>query len=275
MTLGVLAIDIDGTLIDSNKEISPFTRSEIHRVVREHGAHVILITARSPESTSIVEERLGVLASYATYGGSLVWSRESDGSLLPVVEVPLLSDDVTSILQIAASHEVHTGLYSRDDWFVSSLDYWGMREARNTAVWPQVADIADTARGAGPFFKIMFRGEEKPLAALAIALRGSPNTTYAHHLKNVLEIVSRDAVKLPALKALVAHRGFSLEQVIAFGDSESDLAMLENAGVGILMGNASRALQVSDHVERGLSNDEDGIGVALRKYLPTAEPFRP
>jgi hypothetical protein len=275
LNLSVLAIDIDGTLIDSRKQISPFTRSEIHRVVREYGAHVILITARSPESTSIIEEQLGVSASFATFGGSLVWSRESDGSLLPVSEVPLLAEDVASILNVAARDEVHTGLYSRDDWFVSSLDYWGMREARNTGVWPQVADVADTARDAGPFFKIMFRGEEKPLAALATALRGSPNTTYAHHLRNVLEIVSRDAVKLPALEALAAHRGFSLEQVIAFGDSESDLGMLENAGVGVLMGNASSALPVSERVERTLSNDEDGIGMALRKHFPTDEPFRP
>jgi Cof subfamily protein (haloacid dehalogenase superfamily) len=275
LSLTTLAIDIDGTLINSLKQISPFTRSEIHRVVREYGAHVILITARGPQSTSIIEEELGVAASYATFGGSLVWSREADGILIPVSEVPLLVDDVASILTVAASHDVHTGLYSRDDWYVSSLDYWGMREARNTAVWPQVVDIAVAAQTAGPFFKIMFRGEQEPLAALAAALRDSPTTTYAHHLKHVLEIVSRDAVKLPALQALAAHRGFSLDQVIAFGDSESDLGMLENVGVGVLMGNASSALPVSNRVERTLSNDEDGIGMALRKHFPTNEPFLP
>lgn len=275
MNLRVLAIDIDGTLIDSRKQISAFTKSEIHRVVREYDAHVILITARGPQSTSIIEEQLGVAASYATFGGSLVWSREADGTFLPLAEVPLLAEDVASILSVAASHDVHTGIYSRDEWYVSSLDYWGMREARNTAVWPRVVDIAATALDSGPFFKIMFRGEEEPLAALAAALKLSPTMTYAHHLKHVLEIVSRDAVKLPALETLAAHRGFALTQVIAFGDSESDLGMLENAGVGVLMGNASRNLPVSDRVERTLSNDEGGIGIALRKHFPTDEPFRP
>lgn len=275
MNLSVLAIDIDGTLIDSRKQITAFTRAEIHRVVREYDAHVVLVTARGPQSTSIIEEQLGVSASYATYGGSLVWSREADGSLLPLSEVPLGVDDVAAILEVAADHDVHTGLYSREEWYVSALDYWGMREARNTAVWPRVVDIADTARSAGPFFKIMFRGEKEPLAALAAALTLSPTMTYAHHLTHVLEIVSRDAVKLPAVQALAAHRGFTLEQVIAFGDSESDLGMLENVGVGILMGNASPGLPVSDRVERGLSHDEDGIGIALRKYFPTDEPFRP
>jgi Cof subfamily protein (haloacid dehalogenase superfamily) len=277
LSLTTLAIDIDGTLIDSRKEISAFTRAEIHRVVREYGAHVILITARGPQSTAIVEEQLGIPASFATFGGSLVWSRESDGSMAPVSEVPLGPDDVAAILAVAADHDVHTGLYSRDDWYVSSLDYWGMREARNTAIWPTAVSIPDTAldAAAGPFFKIMFRGEQEPLAALAAALRLSPTMTYAHHLKHVLEIVSKDAVKLPALQALAAHRGFSLAEVIAFGDSESDLGMLENAGVGVLMGNASRSLPVSDRVERTLSNDEDGIGIALRKHFPTSEPFRP
>jgi len=275
--LAALAIDIDGTLIDSRKQIMPFTRSEIHRVVEEYGAHVILITARGPQSTAVIEERLGLRTSYATFGGSLVWAREQDGGFLPLSEIPLLDADVTRIVSTALDYDVHVGLYTRDVWYVSSLDYWGLREARNTAVWPQVVNLDDVVRNDSldPVYKIMFRGEQGPLATLAEALAITPGDTYSHHIKHVLEIISSKAVKLPALAALTAHLGIGLDQVIAFGDTAADLEMLENVGVGVLMGNASHSLTVGEGVERTLSNDEDGIGVALRKYFPSSAPFRP
>ena len=275
--LKAMAIDIDGTLIDSRKQILPFTRSEIHRVVEEYGAHLILITARGPQSTAVIEERLGLPASYATFGGSLVSAREADGSFVPLAEVPLLDNDVSRILEIALRFDVHAGLYTRDKWYVSSLDYWGMREARNTAVWPNVVDLDAVVANddLDPLFKIMFRGDEQPLAELAAALDGTTTNEYLHHIKNVLEIVSSDAVKLPALSAIADHLGIGLDQIIAFGDTAADIPMLEGVGVGMLMGNASSRLDVAAHVERTLSNDEDGIGVALRKYFPSSAPFRP
>ncbi|MEQ1738073.1 MAG: HAD hydrolase family protein, partial [Rhodoglobus sp.] len=269
--LRALALDIDGTLIDSRKQIMPFTRSEVHRVVEESGLHLILVTARSPQSAGVIEDRLGLPASYATYGGSLVWARQPDGSLLPLSETPLHEEDVAFILETARAYDVHLGVYTRDSWYVSALDYWGLREARGTAVWPELIG-ADLPR---PLFKIMFRGEPKPLADLAIALAKRPGSTYAHHVRNVLEIVNSDAVKLTALTKLAGHLDIGLDQMIAFGDSAADLGMLEHVGVGVLMGNASADLVISDRVERTLSNDEDGIGMSLRKHFPTAEPFLP
>ncbi len=272
--LRAVALDIDGTLIDSRKQIMPFTRSEIHRVVQEYGAHIILVTARSPQSAGVIEDRLGLPASYATFGGSLVWARQTDGSLLPLAEAPLLPADVSHILDTARAFGLHTGLYTRDTWFVSALDYWGMREARNTAVWPEMRDPAADPP-AEPVFKIMFRGEQAPLAELAQALAERPGSTYAHHVKNVLEIICADAVKLTALSTLADHLEIGLDQIIAFGDTAADLGMLEHAGVGVLMANASADLRVADSIERTLSNDEDGIGMSLRKHFPTAAPFLP
>ncbi len=274
--LRAVALDIDGTLINSGKQIMPFTRSEIHRVVEEYGVHLILVTARPPHSAGVIEDRLGLPTSYAAYGGSLVWAREADGSLLPLSETPLQVEDVASILDTAAGFGIHTGLYTRDTWYVSALDYWGMREARNTAVWPELLPAAAADFDlAAPIFKIMFRGEQEPLARLAEALAEHPGHTYAHHVRNVLEIIHIDAVKLTALTTLAEHLEIGLDQIIAFGDTAADLGMLENAGVGVLMANASADLQVSDRVERTLSNDEDGIGMMLRKRFPSTAPFLP
>jgi Cof subfamily protein (haloacid dehalogenase superfamily) len=272
-TLRAVAIDIDGTLIDSRKQIMPFTRSEIHRVVEEYDVRLLLVTARSPQSTAVIEERLGVVASYATFGGSLVDAREPDGSFTQLKAVPLRDDDVRRMLEVAGDFDVHTGLYTRDAWHVNSLEYWGMREARNTSVWPIVGELEPIV-GTAPLFKVMFRGESEPLGELADALGALQTSTYAHHLKHVIEVVASGAVKLPALQALAGHLGIDMDEVIAFGDTSADLDMLAGVGVGYLMGNASPALTVPPSVRRALSHDEDGIGVALRKHFPSDAPFR-
>ncbi|WP_426625692.1 HAD family hydrolase [Leifsonia sp. McL0607] len=67
--LHILALDIDGTLIGSDKRISSFTASEVRRVTQTEDVHVILVTARGPQSTALIEEQLGIASSYATFGG--------------------------------------------------------------------------------------------------------------------------------------------------------------------------------------------------------------
>lgn len=270
-----LAIDIDGTLINSNKQITPFTRTEIQRVAAL-GVHVFLVTARGPQSASVIEQRLGVASSFASFGGALVWARREDGTFAVLRETPLLDSAVEGVLRHVTSGSVHTGIYTRDRWFVDALSYWGLREARNTAVWPHVADIdINLAREVGPLFKIMFRGEREELADIASSLKHVVDETYIHQSGKVLEIFAAGAIKLPAVRELSEFHGVSLGEVAAFGDSASDLGMIEGAGIGVLMSNASDDLAVSSRVLRTLSNDEDGVGMAIRLLFPTDAPFDP
>lgn len=313
-----VALDIDGTLIDSSKRIMPFTRDEIARVA-SLGAHVFLVTARGPESTSVIEERLGVASSYACYGGALVQVRgggERDagsagvgtadlagadagtvragagagsaastspagggalaGRRSDLLAEPMPAEIVRRVLDAAGGRDLHVGVYTRDRWIIEELDYFGLREARNTAVWPVVADFDGfTWAGEDGVFKIMVRGEVEPLAAVHDALSTLSGDVYAHSNGRILEISARTAVKRPAVELLCRHHGIRPDEIVAFGDAESDLEMLGSVGFGVLMGNASASLDVPPGVHRTLSNDEDGVGVMLRRCFPTGEAFRP
>jgi Cof subfamily protein (haloacid dehalogenase superfamily) len=269
--LAAIALDIDGTLITSDKVISPFTRSEIHRVAREYGVHVFLVTARSPQSTAIIERQLGLAASYASFGGAMVLAREGD-RFEALLERPMDPDLVRDVLRRAQGSGAHIGVYRRDTWTVSAIDYWGLREARNTGLWPVVGDVGPDADAEG-VFKIMFRQDPVVLDPLGQRLAGIERSAFVHRVKRGIEIISSDAVKLPALRMLAQHHGVGLDQVIAFGDTEADAAMLDAAGVGVLM--AGNDVAVGEHVERTLSHDEDGIAMMLRKHFPTDAPFEP
>src|SRR5690606_38652848 len=242
----ILAIDIDGTLINSDKAITAFTRSEIHRVVEEYDARLFIVTARGPQSTAVIESRLGLRGSYAAFGGALVWARGDDGAFTVLKETPIPHTKVRDIVRASSSFDLHCGVYTRDDWFVNEMSYWGLREARNTAVWP-AADRLDEPLldRIGPVFKVMFRGERGQLYELEQLLKGFSDSVYIHNSGRVLEIIPAEAVKLPASLQLCAHFGCTADDVIAFGDSAADVEMLENVRHGVLMGNASEEVTVA------------------------------
>jgi Cof subfamily protein (haloacid dehalogenase superfamily) len=81
-----------------------------------------------------------------------------------------------------------------------------------------------------------------------------------------LEILHPDAGKGRALATLAAHLGVPSDRIMAIGDQENDLVMLEFAGVGVAMGNAIDTVKaVANHVTT--SNNEDGVAVAIERYV--------
>jgi hydroxymethylpyrimidine pyrophosphatase-like HAD family hydrolase len=81
-----------------------------------------------------------------------------------------------------------------------------------------------------------------------------------------LEIVNRGNSKGNRLAEWVAHRGLTLEQVIAFGDNHNDISMFQQVGLGVAMGNAAAEIRQQAHFVTG-SNDDDGIAAALQRWV--------
>ncbi len=269
--LRLLALDIDGTLIDSAKQIMPFTQQEVARVAAT-GVHPVIVTARAINASLIIERKLGVAASHIAFGGGTVRVRTGSG-LTVLEEHPFERSDVALMLDAANGADVHIGVYTATEWHVSDLGFWGLREARNTSIWPDsVGDGSPLRALADPVFKLMFRGLPEALAPIKETIDRELPGAFAHLSARVLEVTT--SRKHGALRALSDHLGIAPHEVIAFGDTEADVPMLEAAGVGVLMGNADPALRVAPHVERTLSNDEEGVGLSLRKHFPTDAPFR-
>ena len=270
VTPRLLAIDIDGTLTNSAKQITPFTRDEIARVVAT-GAQLVIVTARAIAASMIIERKLGVPASHIAFGGGTIRVREGE-RLVVLEEHPFERHDVARMLEAAAGADVHVGLYTAAEWHVSDMGFWGLREARNTSIWPNtIGDGTPPAIPVDPVFKVMFRGDPDALAPIKAAIDRELPGAFAHFSARVLEVTA--SRKHTALTSLTAHLDIDLHEVIAFGDTEADVPMLDAAGIGVLMGNADSTLTVAPHVERTLSNDEEGVGLSLRKHFPTDAPF--
>jgi len=114
----VIATDVDGTLLDSNKMVAPFTRYELQRLTREFGLKVILVSTRMPSSLARVQAELGVGGPVIAYNGALV-SDPVQGQLMQ--SVPLDDDVAWRLIEALLGHAIHVGVFSHERWFVSDL----------------------------------------------------------------------------------------------------------------------------------------------------------
>lgn len=261
--------DIDGTLLNSEREPSELLKQEVRRITAL-GVPFILISSRMPAAMTHLQRDLGIEGlPLICYNGGLVLV---DGQAIHSCAIPV--ELVAEIHALNADNALHLSLYHQDDWFVESLDYWAKREENNTKVSPQVkpigeviADWTTTQTGA---HKVMCMGEKEALDQLVVALtaRFSDRLHLYRSKDTYLEIADKRISKLTGIQTLLAHHypTLTLADCLAFGDNYNDIEMLEAVGKGVAVANAKpEVLAVADAVTT--SNYEDGVARGLALFV--------
>lgn len=182
-----------------------------------------------------------------------------------------------AILSLTQGTGIHVSLYNEDNWYAQMHDHWTEREARITKVSPSIEPfdhvLADwKLKGVGAH-KVMCMGDESEIMQLAAVLRSNyENEIHVYPSKSTyLEIAPRSISKASALELLLKKKfGISLANVMSFGDNFNDVEMIRQSGIGIALGNAKDAVKEVAQ-ETTLSNIEDGVAVALEKYMHLCE----
>jgi len=273
--IDLVALDIDGTLLTKTKSLSPFTSAEIRRIGAEHGIPVVLMSSRMPTAIERIRDALHASPYYAAYSGALTCLARPEGDER-LFERVLSKDVVELAVALAGEHDLNVGLYADRHWWTSGGDHWALREVRDTGVWPEV-----TATGrpraipddqVDHVHKVALRGEPGKLAAAAHALRDAfeQSVDVNDANDNMAEVTPADGGKLRGLSAVCEHAGIAIEHVLAVGDGGVDVETVRAAAWGVAVQNATPEL-IEAARERTLSNDDDGVGLILRKYFPTGE----
>lgn len=273
----MIATDIDGTLLDTNRSLSERTISTF-----KDFAHipVILISARMPSAMYYLQEMLDRKEMpIVCYNGALVkWHDEV------LLDISIDYSQVEQLVHIGQKHELHVSLYRDDQWFVPQLDYWANREINNTRVHPTVQPVATTLNylketaHRGGAHKVMYMGDATAMdAAYGEALRfresvinNDPNhTTYQQYRSKdtYTEISPNGISKKSALEQLLKlkFKDLSLQDVAAFGDNYNDIDMISAVGYGVAVGNAREELKaVASHITT--HHKEDGVAVWLSNH---------
>jgi Cof subfamily protein (haloacid dehalogenase superfamily) len=263
----LIALDIDGALLNSNHEISEGNRNAVQAAV-EAGLHIVLASARSPGALRPLLADLGISGYVVAYGGGLVCQLDNTSTNATDVIANHCLSLVSSreIVQFALAEGISLGWFVGEGWHIAAWDAVLGREAEIIQMQPQVTP--DLMALSLPPHKVQCMvaddSEIKKLENLLSILPHDCIGQFSH--PTYLEIIPNGVDKAVGLEQLGQHLGISLREMAAIGDGENDIGMLKAVGLGIAMGNAP------SHVSRSAkwlttSNDRDGVAVAIMRIL--------
>lgn len=265
MTIRLVAMDLDDTLLRDDRTISPRVVKAIQKA-QAQGVKMTIATGRMSISARPYAEQLGLDVPVITYHGAMI-QRVLSGEILFRRVIP--SALATEIVQDVAGRGVYAQIYLKDRVLVPELKDWSHEYARIASVRVEEADLSILlSQEPEGVEKILLMGEESDLDQLAPLLRQCYGEK-VHITKSkpcFLEIMDGSVNKGVALATLAERFGIDRSEVMAIGDSFNDLEMINYAGLGVAMGNARPEIQEQADIVTA-TNEEDGVAEAIERYV--------
>lgn len=263
----LLVLDLDGTLTNSKKEITPRTLASLLSL-QERGVRLVLASGRPTYGIAPLAEQLrmrehgGFILSYN--GGEIIdWA---SGKLM---YKNLLPDTVLPALYEAAIGDGHTILSYEDEYIVTEKpynEYVDKEVFLNKMKLKQVKSFLEEVRR--PLPKCLIVGHSEQLAMTEARLQKELEGIISVYRSEpfFLECVPLGIDKARSLGVLLDELGLTRDNMVAMGDGFNDQSMIEFAGMGVAMANAQEPVkQAADFVT--LSNDEDGVVYAVERLF--------
>lgn len=270
--LKLIVIDIDGTLLTPDGQITPRTRAAI-RAAQVVGIVVTLATARRYFSTKQVAEALEIDLPLIVYDGALIVNHPTQTILHSQTLSPQVARQVIEVFRRlgvqpvvqlceCVLEEVWTGPAEYDHPELAT--YLAIAEKRLRRVpFEQLC-----SEPTQPLRIVAFASQEAiqrlvpEISSLACSWLATSQGSYN---SAELAIMSPGCSKASGMAALAAHYQIPLDQVMAIGDNINDLAMLQTAGWGVAMGQAPAAVKASACAVTA-TNEEEGVALAIERY---------
>lgn len=271
----LLALDLDGTLLDSKKEISARNLAALHAAL-DAGVRIALITGRRYPAAKRISASVPGNPVLVLHNGGLVMEGGT-----PLRVLPLDREVARAVVSFAkdrgADPVVHYGHEGEGLLYVETtspshtlLAYYINRSHPDVRVVESLeGELASAARDP---LQVMFGGSMKEMEVLAQALeaRGlaasALRTVYPEDDLSLIDVVAPHVDKSEALRFLCARFEVDIQQVLAIGDNWNDRDMLLAAGRGCVMGNAEPGLRALG-LEVVPKNDDDGVAFAIERHI--------
>ena len=271
MSIKLILLDLDGTLLTSEKALSPANRAALERCAAS-GVHIVPSTGRFYSGIPQAVRELPFVRYVAAVNGAQVYDAKEDRVLFRE-EIPLKTafrvfdalDDLPVIYDCYMGDCGYddAAMYDRIDEFVTD---------------PQINAFAKVTRHPVPDLRAFLREQGRPLQKIQMFFKDLdrraeelerlpelfPELSITSSIFNNIEINAKNANKGQALRFLCAHLGLDISESMAFGDGSNDLSMIEAAGTGVAMANADPVLlPAADYVTD--DNDSDGVAKAIAR----------
>jgi len=277
----LIALDIDGTLLDSRWQLSDANRAAIEEAVRR-GIEVALVTGRRYDFAMPVAIKLASPLTMIVNNGALIRSKEGRTHLrhlLPRETAARVLESTQSWREGAAvifdrprENQLMLETLDPDDslryaYYSRNLEFIGMARPLESCLTEDPIQVMLSGKVAamGEAEEVLRRAEFAQEFTLAV-------TCYEPKDFGMIDVINPACSKGSSLAEWAAVRGFAREEVMAIGDNHNDLEMLSFAGIPVVMGNGVPELKAFGWHETA-SNDENGVAAAIERFaLQEAAP---
>lgn len=265
----LIALDLDGTIVNEDLEVSARTLRVLERVQTELDIKVVIATGRMFPSTVPFAHKLNLQGPVISYQGAMIrdLSVPKDNILEhPILYHQTLDMDITrALIDYIHDNGYHANMYVEDALYTTHINADSGHYAKLSGVHPQSAPNLHEVLTAPPSkLMIIDPKAEQITAHLREVFPIGLSSCRSRH--NFCEVVHDQVSKWDALQFLIRQWGLSPQEVMAIGDQENDLSMIEGAGIGVAMGTAPDFVKARANVVTG-SIEEDGAAQAIERVV--------
>jgi len=265
MEIKLIACDLDGTLLNSERRVSERNKKAVQAVMAA-GKMFIIATGRMYIAARPFAEQLELDVPIVTYNGALIRGSKSGKVFL---EQPIKLETAQEVLDYIKKTGYYINYYVGDKLYIKEHN-------ANSFKYGEMQGIHDCIEALGEGFftaqqrpyklLMMLKSQELPELLLQFKeqFKGKLDVTSSH--PEFLELMEPGVNKWQAIKALAAKYDIKPEEIMCLGDSGNDLEMIANAGIGVAMGNATDRVRQAAKIITA-TNDKDGVALVLESLL--------
>lgn len=277
----LIAIDLDGTLLDLNHQIS-HKNVEAIRTAQKKNIDIIITTGRPYLDAVIPIEAAGLKVAFSCLNGAEI--RDIDGKIKK--SICINKDLLNKVINILEHHEIDYDLFIGDYLYTRNIEHQITmfinfyqsfehennirKETEKRVVKGLIKEVesykALIEEKSDSVYKILgLSTNEKKLEKVKAILKELDLSISSSGLGNI-EITNSMAHKGSSLEYFAKKKGITLKEVMVIGDSFNDISMMEKAGIAVAMGNAPDVVKEACHITTK-SNEEDGVAFAIENVI--------
>lgn len=263
MAYKLVALDVDGTLLNDDHEITEKTRNTVMEAAKQ-GVEIVLCTGRGPLNSIPFMKSMGLGGYVISHNGAATVEVETQKIVHQFGMDPL---QLEPFMKYCREHGVHFDVNTAFEMYVDQVEELAgpvrfmyenyLMLPSNLLAWEELS---------GPVVKLTAFGESADMDQVyGDWSKWNLPLNMLRSGEFFIDLMHRDASKGNALKQLAANRGYQQEEVLAIGNYFNDITMLTFAGMGIAMDNSPVEVKAAANAVT-TSNNEDGVHEALVKY---------
>lgn len=268
MSYKLIALDIDGTLINSSHQLTEGVKKAI-KEAKEKGVKVVLCTGRPLKGVEQFLEELNLKEEgdyAATFNGALV---QDTFTKSPVSHLTLKYEDLVDLYNLSLEVGSRSHFYDTKTLYTFNKDIsdYTVLECNLTGVHLNVTTLDEVPKDiAMSKFMMIDHPEILDECIKKIPKEYYEKYTIVRSTPSFLEFLNVGANKGNGISLLAKELGIDKDEIICVGDAENDKHMIEYAGLGVAMGNATTEIKdLADYIT--LSNNEDGVAHVINKFI--------